>query len=148
MAEFEALRSLYELGIPVPYPVQVLNTEILMEFIDAGVVSVSPTQAAPRLAQVRASNEELASYFDQVVAVLQQLAEAGYAHGDLSPYNLLVRDGRVVVIDLPQLVELASNPTAMDFLHRDSVNVCTWFARQGVAADAETVFADLVARMY
>ncbi|HEY1531947.1 MAG TPA: RIO1 family regulatory kinase/ATPase, partial [Galbitalea sp.] len=35
-AEFEALCTLHRLGLPVPYPVQVNDTEILMEFIGDG----------------------------------------------------------------------------------------------------------------
>jgi RIO kinase 1 len=141
-AEFEALCTLYRLGLPVPYPVQVNDTEILMEFIGTGI------EAAPRLAQVRASREELRDYLDQVVDILTRLADAGYAHGDLSPYNLLVHESRVVVIDLPQLVEVASNPTGLDFLHRDCVNVCSWFTRQGLTADPEAIFAELVTKMF
>ena len=41
---------------------------------------------------------------------LAVLARAGFAHGDLSPYNLLVHDGRLVVIDLPQVVDVVANP--------------------------------------
>jgi RIO kinase 1 len=141
-AEFEALCTLYRLGVPVPYPVQVNDTEILMEFIGTG------QEAAPRLAQVRTTRHELQSYLDQTTTILRGIADAGYAHGDLSAYNLLVHEGRVVVIDLPQLVEVVSNPTGMDFLHRDCVNVCSWFARQGLDADPEVIFADLVARMF
>jgi RIO kinase 1 len=141
-AEFEALCTLYRLGLPVPYPVQVNDTELLMEFIGSGI------EAAPRLAQVRASREEVGDYLGQTVDILTRLADAGYAHGDLSPYNLLVHESRVVVIDLPQLVEVASNPTGLDFLHRDCVNVCSWFTRQGLDADPEAIFADLLARMF
>jgi RIO kinase 1 len=141
-AEFEALCTLYRLGLPVPYPVQVNDTEILMEFIGSG------HEAAPRLAQVRTARDELEDYLGQTVEILRGIADAGYAHGDLSPYNLLVHEGRVVVIDLPQLVEVVSNPTGLDFLHRDCVNVCAWFARQGLDADPEAIFADLVARMF
>jgi RIO kinase 1 len=141
-AEFEALCTLYGLGLPVPYPVQVNDTEILMEFIGAG------REAAPRLAQVRTTRNELQDYLNQTLEILRGIADAGYAHGDLSPYNLLVHEGRVVVIDLPQLVEVVSNPTGMDFLHRDCVNVCTWFARQGLEADPEAIFGELVARMF
>jgi RIO kinase 1 len=141
-AEFEALCTLYRLGLPVPYPVQVNDTEILMEFIGTGI------QAAPRLAQVRASRQHLGDYLEQSIEILTRLADAGYAHGDLSPYNLLVHKSRVVVIDLPQLVEVASNPTGLDFLHRDCVNVCSWFTRQGLDPDPEKIFAELVARMF
>jgi len=141
-AEFEALCLLHTLGVPVPYPVQVHGTEILMEFIGTGTV------AAPRLAQVRTSRHELRGLYEQVLGILGALATAGLAHGDLSPYNLLVHEGRIVVIDLPQIVEVVSNPSGMEFLHRDCVNVCEWFARQGVECDAEDVFAELVGLLY
>ncbi len=141
-AEFEALCTMHRLGVPVPYPVQVNGTEILMEFIGDGMT------AAPRLAQLRASSAELADYFAQVIEIMRSCARAGVAHGDLSAFNLLVHHGRVVVIDLPQLVEVASNPNGMSLLHRDCVNVCEWFTRRGLECDTEEVFAELVAEMF
>ena len=137
-AEFDALSRLTELGASVPYPVQVQETEVLMEFIGDGRV------AAPRLAQVRAGRDELRDLFQQVAEFMHTLARAGLAHGDLSPYNLLVHHGRVVAIDLPQVVDLVSNPQGFDLLHRDCVNVCDWFTRQRLECDAEELFGELV----
>ena len=137
-AEFDALSRLTELGASVPYPVQVHDTEVLMEFIGDGRV------AAPRLAQVRADAAELRDLFHQVTDFMHTLARAGLAHGDLSPYNLLVHEGRVVAIDLPQVVDLVSNPQGFDLLHRDCVNVCEWFTRQRLECDAEQLFGELV----
>ena len=137
-AEFEALCRLYEAGAPVPYPVQVNGTELLMEFIGTG------RTAAPRLAQVTPTRDHL----DQVVDVMHLLARAGFAHGDLSPYNLLVHEGRVVVIDLPQIVDAVSNPNGLDLLHRDCVNIATWFTRQRLPVDAESLFGDLVGEVF
>lgn len=137
-AEFAALSRLTELGAAVPYPVQVSETEVLMEFIGEDRV------AAPRLAQVRASRDELRDLFQQVAAFMRTLAHAGLAHGDLSPYNLLVHRGRVVAIDLPQVVDVIANPNGFDLLHRDCVNVCDWFTRQRLECDAEELFAELV----
>jgi RIO kinase 1 len=138
-AEFEALCRLWALGVPVPYPVQVTGSEVLMEFIGTGTV------AAPRLAQCKERGPALHALLDQTVEILRALVRAGFAHGDLSAYNLLVHDGRVVVIDLPQVVDLAANPQGFDLLHRDCVNVCDWFARRGVECDVEALFAELVA---
>jgi RIO kinase 1 len=140
-AEFDALSRLTELGASVPYPVQVHETEVLMEFIGDGRV------AAPRLAQVRADASELHELFQQVVDFMRTLAHAGLAHGDLSPYNLLVHHGRIVAIDLPQVVDLVSNPQGFDLLHRDCVNVCEWFTRQRLECDAEQLFGELVAEV-
>ncbi|WP_316250702.1 RIO1 family regulatory kinase/ATPase [Protaetiibacter sp. SSC-01] len=141
-AEFAALSRAWELGIPVPYPVQVNGTELLLEFIGEDTV------AAPRLAQSDAAGAELAELFAQVESIVLGFARAGWAHGDLSPYNLLVHRGRVVVIDLPQLVDVIANPNGMELLERDCRNVCTWFSRRGHECDAEELFARAVAELF
>ncbi len=140
LAEFEALCRMHELGAPVPYPVQVNGTEVLMEFLGD-----ADGTAAPRLAQVRSDRAELTELYAQIVDLMRIFAAAGFAHGDLSAYNLLVHEGRVRVIDLPQIVDLIANPQGMDLLHRDCVNVCDWFARRRVECDAEELFAELLA---
>ena len=71
---------------------------------------------------------------------MRALAANGQAHGDLSAYNLLVDDGRVVMIDLPQVVDVVSNPNGMEFLQRDCRNVCSWFGSRGHACDPEELF--------
>lgn len=141
-SEFAALSRAWQAGVPVPYPVQVSDSEVLMEFVGDG------RAAAPRLAQSRHRGVDLADAYAQVVAILEAFARAGFAHGDLSPYNLLDHHGRIVVIDLPQIVDIAANPQGMDFLHRDVVNVSTWFARRGYDNDPEELFADLVAMLW
>ena len=142
-AEFDALSRMWELGAPVPYPVQVSGTELLMEFIgdETGI-------AAPRLAAVRATDAGLRDLFTQVVDLMRVFAAAGFAHGDLSAYNLLVHEGRVRVIDLPQIVDIVANPQGLDLLHRDCVNICEWFLRRRVGCDAEELFAELIAASY
>jgi hypothetical protein len=86
---------------------------------------------APRLAETRPGPAELASLWSQLVEAMATLASVGLAHGDLSPYNLLVHHGRPVMIDLPQVVDVISNPNGRSFLDRDAKNVATWFARAG-----------------
>ena len=142
LAEFDALCRMWQAGAPVPYPVQVSGTEILMEFIGTGSV------AAPRLSQARDDRDVLDALFAQVVDIMRVFATAGVAHGDLSAYNLLVHEGRVRVIALPQIVDVVANPQGLDLLHRDCVNVCDWFARRRVACDAEEIFADLLAHAF
>ncbi|CAN5256693.1 hypothetical protein BH11ACT3_BH11ACT3_12210 [soil metagenome] len=141
-AEFAALSTMYERGAPVPYPVQVDGTEVLMEFIGDG------TTAAPRLAQLRDEPAVLAPLLDQIVEAMHLFARAGYAHGDLSPYNLLVHEGRVVVIDLPQIVDAIANPNGVGMLRRDCVNIADWFTRRRVPCDAEVLFGELVGELY
>ena len=140
-AEFAALGTLWRVGAPVPYPVQLSGTELLLEFIGD-----ADGAAAPRLAQCRPGAAELADLFAQCVDAMRVLARAGYAHGDLSAYNLLVHDGRLVVIDLPQVVDIATNPRGPDYLHRDCANICAWFSSRGLGnAEYDHLFGDLMA---
>jgi len=127
-AEFAALVQLHCSGVPVPYPVQVLGTELLLEFIGE-----PDGTAAPRLAEIRPGGAELAGLWDQLVAALVVLAARGLAHGDLSAYNLLVHRGRLIMIDLPQVVDVIANPRGAEFLDRDASNVARWFSARGLS---------------
>ncbi|SHF36242.1 RIO kinase 1 [Streptoalloteichus hindustanus] len=135
-AEFAALGRLWELGAPVPYPAQRVGTELLLEFIGS-----AEGGAAPRLAQLRPDPDQLRDLWDQLLAAMLLLARNGYAHGDLSAYNLLVHEDRLVLIDLPQVVDVVANPRGMEFLERDFQNVSAWFAARGLGVaelDPET----------
>jgi RIO kinase 1 len=83
-----------------------------------------------------------------MVDALSVLARAQVAHGDLSPYNLLVHEGRLVLIDLPQIVDVVANPQGGDFLARDVRNVATWFAARGLPPDVIDVEALIVRLRY
>ncbi len=76
---------------------------------------------------------------------MRAMARMGLAHGDLSAFNILAADDRLVLIDLLQAVDLIANPQGMEFLARDCENVATWFATRGFAVDADELLADLVA---
>lgn len=139
-AEFNALVQLHNVGAPVPYPVQITGTEVLLEFIGE-----PDGTAAPRLAETRPVPTQLASLWSQLVEAMATLASAGFAHGDLSPYNLLVHRERLVMIDLPQVVDVISHPNGRGFLDRDAKNVASWFARAGHPGADPEVLARLLA---
>jgi RIO kinase 1 len=139
MAEFEALGALWDLGLPVPYPVQLNDREMLMEFIGAD------GQAAPRLVQTRPAPDLLAELFEQLRASMLVLAQRGWAHGDLSPYNVLLHEERLVIIDWPQIVDIIGNPKGFEFLERDVSNMCRWFVSKGLPVDEGEMLGDLIA---
>jgi len=133
---------LWNLGLPVPYPVQIDGTEILMEWITVD------GETAPRLAQTRPQHDLLLSYFDQLREALATMVQAGLVHGDLSAYNILAAGERLVIIDLPQMVDLVGNPQGMDFLLRDCTNICGWFRGRGLEVDEQELFGELMAHAF
>lgn len=141
-AEFDALGRLWQIAqeggqVCVPYPVQLIGTEVMMEFIGDWETGA----AAPRLAQVRAEQDQLADLWQQMTDALSVLARAQVAHGDLSPYNTMVHRGRLVLIDLPQIIDVIANPRGAEFIARDVRNVAGWFRQRGLPVD-ETELID------
>lgn len=142
-AEFATLKQLWTAGVRVPYPVQVDGGEILMEFIGDG------RAAARRLAQTDPDPDQLRWLWAQVVEAMITFGSLQLVHGDLSPFNVLVRgmDGlepELVIIDVPQVLDLVSNPNGVDFLHRDCRNLADWFVRKGLPVDADVLLAEVL----
>ncbi len=142
MREYANLWRLVEAGLPVPRPAigpavsecAEAGSVVLMEFVGHG------DTPAPRLSDVRLSAAEAEAAYRQSVDLLLRLARLGLVHGDFSTYNLLWHDGRVVLIDVPQLLEVASAARqARELLERDVVSLVTSFRRHRVEGDAEAL---------
>ena len=120
--------------------------EILMEFIGDGAT------AAPRLAQCRPDRDQVRALWAQAVETLIRFGRLGLVHGDLSPFNLLVAgfdppgeaEPELVVIDVPQVVDLVANPNGVEFLHRDCRNLADWFVRRGLDVDGDALLAEVL----
>jgi RIO kinase 1 len=139
--EHDVMSVLWRAGVRVPYPVAFRDDHLDMEYIgDRG-------EAAPTLARLRPRGTRLAPLWDQLVVNLERVVACGYAHGDLSAYNLLWWADEVWMIDFPQAVDIAANPMGLDFLHRDIANITAWFGRQGLERDADDLFAHLIGRL-
>ena len=143
-AEFGALSHLWQVGqesglVRVPYPVQLAGTELMLEFIGDWETG----EAAPRLAQVRTDRAGLRDLWQQMTDALSVLARSQVAHGDLSSYNTLVHQGRLILIDLPQIVDVVANPQGAEFIARDVRNVATWFTARGLEIDVDALIERL-----
>ena len=136
--EHDVMSELWAKGLRVPYPVSYGDDVFLMEYIG------DRAGAAPHLARARLDPDQLRSAYDQLVDGLFVMTGAGWVHGDLSAFNLLWWDDELWFIDLPQAMELASNPQGLNFVHRDVLNVCTWFRQRGLDVDGEGLFAELL----
>ncbi len=134
-AEFAALCRLWGRagGVAVPYPVQLLGTELMLEFI--GEPTARPRRGWPSCGPTGRAAPTCGSSWSTRWRCWPGL---GCAHGDLSPYNLLVHGGRLVMIDLPQVVDVVANPQGAEFLARDVARVGRLVHRPRAAADSAT----------
>ena len=138
--EYRTLEMLHEAGTAVPRPVTKSTDVILMEFIgDEG-------GPAPALKDVRLDPAEARGHFELLMRDIETWLACGRIHGDLSPYNILYWEGRLVTIDFPQAANPDSNPNAYDLLERDLANVCRYFEKHGVRADPSRIAGDLWTR--
>ena len=135
--EYETLRRLHGAGADVPKPLAQAGHAVLMEYVGDASGPAPLLQAAD---VVRADAEAL---FWSVIRNVALWLDCGLVHADLSAYNLLYWQRRVVAIDFPQAVDAFLNSHAFDFLRRDVANVAKCFARYGVSVDAELLAYDL-----
>ncbi len=140
--EFAMLEQLSSAGVSVPFPVARTADGILMQYIGDRVM------AAPRLVHAGLHREGVQAAASQLIENLHRMVDAGVVHADLSVYNLLWWDDVLWIIDVPQAVEISTNGQAVDFLHRDLVNVGEWFRARHIPFDTEHVFGDLVAAAF
>ncbi len=136
--EHDVMKTLYEAGVRVPYPISYSDDSFVLEYLG------DHDGAAPQLAKARLDKQGLASAAEQLTDGLAAMTAAGWAHGDLSAYNLLWWQDRLWFIDFPQAVDLAANPQGLDYLHRDVTNICDWFCRRGFELDGESLFVELL----
>jgi RIO kinase 1 len=136
--EFDALCRLWAEGVPVPYPVQKLDNELMLELIG------SAEQIAPRLVHGRLDRPGLNRAWSQLVEAMHAMVHCGVVHGDLSAYNILWDRGHIVIIDFPQSVDPIAHPEGISLLDRDVTNVTNWFGRRGVECDSSELFNSLL----
>lgn len=132
-AEFQTMRMLHAAGADVPEVFSHSNGAILMEYFG------DEDTAAPMLNRLTLPREHADRYLRQIIDNITLWLANGLVHGDLSPYNLLYCEDRIVAIDFPQAVDSRINPKARLLLGRDLENVCGYFVKYGIRADAARI---------
>jgi RIO kinase 1 len=135
--EHETLEQLHAVGADVPRPVRGSAFGILMEYIG------DEDGPAPQLRDVDLSTGVARELFDRIMWNVELLLRNNLVHADLSPFNILYRDGRATIIDFPQAVDARTNRNSYELLRRDVENVTGHFARYGVDADPDRLATDL-----
>jgi RIO kinase 1 len=121
---------LYEAGADVPEVFGRSSGAILMEYLG------DEDAAAPMLSRVTLPREQAEQFLRRIIDNVTLWLRNHLVHGDLSPYNLLYWEGRIVAIDFPQALDARINPSARSLLGRDLENVCGYFGKYGIRADA------------
>ncbi|HEV2170962.1 MAG TPA: RIO1 family regulatory kinase/ATPase [Candidatus Binatus sp.] len=132
-AEFQTLRMLHAAGAEVPEVLAHSGGAILMEYFG------DEDGAAPMLNRATLPREEADKLLRAIIDNVTIWLGNNVVHGDLSPYNLLYWNGRIVAIDFPQAVDPRINLNARSLLERDLENVCAHFTRYGIRADAQRI---------
>jgi len=129
--EMRALEAAYKAGVSVPEPLGVNRHAVAMRMVEGD----EPETPAPKLSDVRLRNPREA--FEQIVSDMETLVrEAGFIHGDLNEYNILIdREGALYYIDFPQAVPV-SYEEAQVILERDLENIFSYFRRRYRILDA------------
>lgn len=126
--EFKNLSRMHDSGVSVPKPKDCYKNVLVMEYISQ---EGSP---APLMKDLRLKAPT--KVFRKVVENMKRIQEAELVHGDLSEYNMLMRDGEPVIIDVGQAVTL-DHPSAEEWFLRDVANIANYFAKLGVRTDVQ-----------
>jgi RIO kinase 1 len=137
MYENKVLNLLHDAGADVPKSYAVAENAILMEYVGDELLP------APTLSEVRLQPDEVRPLFTRVMQNLDLMLQHGYIHGDLSAFNILYWAGDIVLIDFPQVVEIANNPHARKILSRDIHRVSEYFESYGMRINAKGIVHDL-----
>lgn len=121
--EYKNLVRMGDAGVRVPAPERVLDNVLVMEYIG------DESRPAPTLREVALDDPGVV--YEDVVANMRAIRKSGLVHADLSEYNFLWWQDRVVVIDVGQAVPL-DHPHADEWSRRDVTNVARFFKRLGV----------------
>jgi len=138
--EYANLCVLHRAGADVPEPIRQCGSGILMDYIG------DASRPAPMLVGATLSAAEAQRLFDQALRNIRIFLAKDRVHGDLSPYNMLLWNDRLVIIDLPQVVHARWNDEAFKVLQRDIENILQFFGRRGVEASASQLAIDLWTR--
>ncbi|KAF5088900.1 serine protein kinase RIO [Methanobacterium aggregans] len=130
--ELRNLTRAYEVGVKVPKPLIAKNNVLVMEFI--GDEEGNP--ALPmRLSEV-SDPVKVSEKIIEYVKILYN--DAKLVHGDLSGFNILIKDDEPVIIDISQGM-VVDHPLSRELLNRDIDNLAKDFKKLGLKITKEEI---------
>jgi RIO kinase 2 len=113
--EYLALTTLHP-DVSVPLPIDQNRHTVVMSLVNGQNLN---------RCRLAAPGEVL----EEILENVRKAYRAGIIHADLSEYNILMEDGRCVIIDWPQWME-TGHQNAQEILERDIDNILAYFQRK------------------
>ncbi len=133
--EHTILRKLAAAQVRCPEPYGYLRNVLVMEFIG--------TDGVPAATLQEMVVEDPGGLYEELVEQIRRMVHnAELVHGDLSPYNLLLWEGKPVFIDVGQSIPSA-HPEASGLLARDVATLAKFFGRWGVDTSPEAMLESI-----
>ncbi len=132
--EFKNLDRYCEAGIPVPEPVTFDKNCLLMEFVG------DESGPSPQLKDT-VLDDPTDTYEEVISFIIDGWQEAHLVHGDLSEYNILMKDGEPIMIDVGQAMT-SDHYNAKELLERDIKNINRFFRNRGADIIDDAVILD------
>ncbi len=108
-------------------PIIAKDNILVMEYIGG-------EQPAPKLKHQEPEN--IKKFYKDIAKSMQKLYRAKLIHADLSPFNILNHNEKVVFIDMSQSTPL-DDPNSNEYLERDARNIANYFIKKGIETSAE-----------
>ena len=118
--EYNILEQLYEYQALVPQPILNMNSAILMEYL--GDIN----NPAPRLIDITIPKQKQKETYNIIIDHINLFKQLGFAHGDLSAYNILWYNELPYIIDFPQII-YQENREYRNKMERDIKNINEYF---------------------
>ena len=121
--EFINLKQAFDVGAPVPQPYVFQGNVVVMQFIGTEGIP------APRLIDAKATGRDYTAVTNTMKLIYR---EAEFVHSDLSEYNIMKLDRKVILFDFGSAVS-SRHPSAEEYLKRDISNVNNFFEKRGMS---------------
>ncbi|ABP94829.1 Non-specific serine/threonine protein kinase [Metallosphaera sedula] len=121
--EFGNLQKMFEAGVRVPKPFLLIKNVLAMEFVGDGI------SKAPLLVDLEEVTQEL---YDEIIRQIEvMVTKAQLIHGDLSEFNVMVKDELPYIIDVGQAIPVWAE-NSLSLLERDINNINRFFEERGI----------------
>jgi RIO kinase 1 len=131
--EFRNLRDMFDAGVRVPESYIFFRNILVMDFIGENGVR------APLLKELPDDEINEDVYMDILEQITKMVKKARLVHGDLSEYNILVKDKKPYIIDVSQALPI-EHDKSLELLKNDVENINRFFANKGIEVQGTDSF--------